>query len=167
MTNNENKENDNNNKSIGDTQSSMNEPQQSLVMSMLPKKIPSFLSKEMDISTFFMVSGGLAGLGFLGGIMLGFRKTGIRQTLRSAPPGAVSSALKALGAGTLLAIGSTTGLVYIIKHAYGINTVKEFGERLRNKDPSSIDNTKPPITITLDIPSEPKSIPQPPVKENH
>ncbi|KAN0011871.1 hypothetical protein ACTFIU_007442 [Dictyostelium citrinum] len=118
----------------------------------LPKHImaPSFLNKEMPLSMFFLSAGCLSVVGFGVGLLVGLRKNGgIRQTIRTAPPGVVGSAVKALIGGTAICATMTTGLVYFLKSAYNIETVKDFGDRMRGKKsekiPTLILTEKPPI----------------------
>ncbi|EAL72256.1 hypothetical protein DDB_G0269812 [Dictyostelium discoideum AX4] len=109
----------------------------------LPKHImaPSFLNKEMPLSMFFISAGCLSAVGFGVGLLVGLRKNGgIRQTIRTAPPGVVGSAVKALIGGTAICAAMTTGLVYVLKSAYNIETVKDFGDMMRGKKSEKIPN---------------------------
>ncbi|KAN0042991.1 hypothetical protein ACTA71_010624 [Dictyostelium dimigraforme] len=117
----------------------------------LPKHImaPSFLNKEMPLSMFFISAGCLSAVGFGVGILVGLRKNGgIRQTIRTAPPGVVGSAVKALIGGTAICATMTTGLVYILKKAYNIETVKDFGDMMRGKKSEKI-----PTLVLVEKPS--------------
>ncbi|KAK5575776.1 hypothetical protein RB653_006910 [Dictyostelium firmibasis] len=100
---------------------------------------PSFLNKEMPLSMFFVSAGCLSAVGFGVGLLVGLRKNGgIRQTIRTAPPGVVGSAVKALVGGTAICVTMTAGLVYFLKNAYNIETVKDFGDMMRGKKSEKI-----------------------------
>ncbi|EGC35747.1 hypothetical protein DICPUDRAFT_78592 [Dictyostelium purpureum] len=124
---------DNNNNSSNNNNNNNNNKNEG---SKFPKHIflPTFLNKDMPIGTFFVTAGVLSMVGFATGLLIGFRKTGgIKQTLRSAPPGVVMAASKALLGGTAICAGFTTGLVFFLKHQYNIKTVKDFGDMMRGK----------------------------------
>eukprot|EP01132_Coremiostelium_polycephalum_P000545 gene545-687_t len=101
-----------------------------------PKNIlvPEFIKKEMKLGTFFIMTGGLAAFGFVMGTLMSFRRNGgVRHTIRNTNKGAFRAAFAALGAGTLLSIGTTTALVLGLKKFYNINTIEEFGDRIRGR----------------------------------
>eukprot|EP01133_Synstelium_polycarpum_P011020 gene11020-12845_t len=86
--------------------------------------VPVFVRKEMPISTFFMTAGVLTSFGFCIGILLGTKKTGgLRNTMRSAPPGTVPFVARALGAGTLLCASSAALVAIGLRKFYGVETV--------------------------------------------
>ncbi|GAM22054.1 hypothetical protein SAMD00019534_052290 [Acytostelium subglobosum LB1] len=96
--------------------------------------VPLFVHNDIPLSTFFMTAGALTSVGFFIGVLLGARKNGgIRNTMRSAPPGVIALSLKALAAGSALSIGSTAFLVYGLKTYYNVNTVNEFGDLMSSK----------------------------------
>ncbi|KAF2069162.1 hypothetical protein CYY_009522 [Polysphondylium violaceum] len=111
-----------------------------------PNIFSSFLNKNMDIGTFFIFSGVMATFGFGVGLAVVSRKGGgLKQTFRQAPPGAVKTAVGALAAGTALSVGLTTGLVYSLKHYYGIKTIADLGDKMTGRD------RKPKFTIIESI----------------
>jgi len=76
---------------------------------------------------------------------------GLKFTLKGAPvKGATWKGIKALMGGTALALGASAATAYGVHKFFGVNNIREFGDKMRETIPSQADRFREVIQPTSD-----------------